>query len=99
MLFCLILVACVFASSYRMLFILSLRLESIGRKNCRGGNMPLGRELPTCLVEVRCSPTIAKKADDDDDDGWRRVQFFVLINSLFAVILFGEELLLLPSVK
>lgn len=61
--------------------------------------MPLGRELPTCLVEVRCSPTIAKKADDDDDDGWRRVQFFVLINSLFAVILFGERLLLLPSVK
>lgn len=59
--------------------------------------MPLGRELPTCLVEVRCSPTIAKKADDDD--GWRRVQFFVLINSLFAVILFGERLLLLPSVK
>lgn len=59
--------------------------------------MPLGRELPTCLVEVRCSPTIAKKADDDDV--WRRVQFFVLINSLFAVILFGERLLLLPSVK
>lgn len=33
--------------------------------------MPPGRELPTCLVEVRCFSTIAKKADD----GRRRVRF------------------------
>lgn len=67
---------CVFASSYGMLFILSVsKVRVYWKGKLPRGKMPLGRELPTCLVEVRCSSTIAKKADDDD--GWRRVQFFV----------------------